>query len=211
MSRTRIKICGITRPQDARAAAVLGADAIGLVFYPPSKRFVSAEQAREIASVLPPFVGRVALFVNEDASTIRRVLEAVPIDLLQFHGEEREADCCQYGIPYIKAARMRPGLDLLEFAAAFPSAQGLLLDAWAEGYGGAGRTFDWSLIPTSIPLPMVLSGGLNASNVSAAVARLEPWAVDVSSGVESSPGIKDPRRIADFIAGVIHGDALRSS
>lgn len=211
MSRTRIKICGITRPEDARAAAALGADAIGLVFYPPSKRYVSVERAREIAAALPPFVGRVALFVNETEATIRHVLEAVPIDLLQFHGEEGEADCLRYGKPYLKAARVRPGLDLLEFAAAFPSAQGLLLDAYVEGYGGGGKSFDWSLIPASIPLPVVLSGGLNASNVSEAVARVRPWAVDVSSGVESSPGIKNPHRIAEFIAGVTNGDALRPS
>jgi len=204
--RTRVKICGITRPEDVLSAVELGADAIGLVFYPPSPRHVGIEQAWEIARLLPPFVALVGLFVNEPKLTVRRVMEAVPIQLLQFHGDEDEAYCRSFHAPYIKAARVRPGLDLLKYAAAYPSAQGLLLDAFAEGYGGAGKTFDWSLIPSDLPLPVILSGGLDAANVTEAVRRVRPWAVDVSSGVESAKGIKDAQKLAAFVAGVRDAD-----
>ncbi|GAB4170476.1 MAG: phosphoribosylanthranilate isomerase [Rhodocyclaceae bacterium] len=206
MKRTRIKICGITRAEDARGAAALGADAIGLVFYPPSPRFLTPGQALEVARAVPPFVTRVALFVNESEEAIRRVLASVPVDCLQFHGEETEAECARYGRPYLKVARVRPGLDLLEYARSFPSAQGLLLDAWVEAYGGAGQRFDWSLIPAALPLPLVLSGGLTADTVGQAVRGLRPWAVDVSSGVESSAGVKDARKMAEFIAAVRAAD-----
>lgn len=206
-SRTRIKICGITRPQDARAAVECGADAIGLVFYPPSRRYVSLDQALAIARSIPPFVAVVGLFVNEERANVGRIVDALPLQLLQFHGDELEADCTGFGLPYIKAARVRPGFDLLEYAALFPSAQGLLLDAFVEGFGGSGKTFDWSLIPQLIPLPLVLSGGLNASNVAAAVKAMRPWAVDCSSGVETAPGIKDERKIAEFISEVRNGEA----
>ena len=206
MLRTRIKICGITRPEDARAAVELGADALGLVFYEPSPRSVSLEQAWEIARVVPPFVTLVGLFVNETKLTVRRVMEAVPIQLLQFHGDEEESFCRSFHAPYIKAARVRPGLDLVKCAASYPSAQGLVLDAYVEGYGGGGKTFDWSLIPPSLPLPVILSGGLEAGNVAEAVHAVRPWAVDVSSGVEAAKGIKDAGKIAAFIAGVKHAD-----
>lgn len=206
MPRTRIKICGITRPEDARTAVESGADAIGLVFYPPSPRHVTVEQAWEIARVVPPFVILVGLFVNETKLTVRRVVEAVPIQLLQFHGDEEESFCRSFHAPYIKAARVRPGLDLVKYAASYPSAQGLLLDAWADGYGGGGKTFDWSLIPPRLPLPLILSGGLDAGNVAEAVHAVRPWAVDVSSGVETAKGIKDAGKIAAFIAGVRDGD-----
>lgn len=206
MARTRIKICGITRPEDARLAVELGADALGLVFYGPSPRSVTIEQAWRIARAVPPFVTLVGLFVNETKLVVRRVLEAVPIQLLQFHGEEDEAYCRSFPLPYIKAARMRPGLDLVKFAASYPSAQGVLADAWVEGYGGGGRTFDWTLIPPRLPLPLILSGGLNAGNVAEAVRRVRPWAVDVSSGVEAARGIKDAEKMAAFIAGVKHAD-----
>ena len=206
MPRTRIKICGITRPEDARAAVDLGADALGLVFYGPSPRCVSVEQAWEIARVVPPFVTLVGLFVNETKLTVRRVMEAVPIQLLQFHGEEDEPFCRSFHAPYIKAARVRPGLDLVKCAASYPSAQGLVLDAYVEGYGGGGKTFDWSLIPSRLPLPLILSGGLDADNVAGAVRAVRPWAVDVSSGVEAAKGIKDAGKIAAFIAGVKHAD-----
>ena len=206
MLRTRIKICGITRPEDARAAVELGADALGLVFYEPSPRSVSLEQAWEIARVVPPFVTLVGLFVNETKLTVRRVMEAVPIQLLQFHGEEEESFCRSFHAPYIKAARVRPGLDLVKCAASYPSAQGLVLDAYVEGYGGGGKTFDWSLIPSRLPLPLILSGGLEAGNVAGAVHAVRPWAVDVSSGVEAAKGIKDAGKIAAFIAGVKHAD-----
>ena len=206
MLRTRIKICGITRPEDARAAVELGADALGLVFNEPSPRHVSLEQAWEIARVVPPFVTLVGLFVNETKLTVRRVMEAVPIQLLQFHGDEEESFCRSFHAPYIKAARVRPGLDLVKYAESYPTAQGLLLDAYVEGYGGGGKTFDWSLIPPSLPLPVILSGGLEAGNVAEAVHAVRPWAVDVSSGVEAAKGIKDAGKIAAFIAGVKHAD-----
>ncbi|HMM55280.1 MAG TPA: phosphoribosylanthranilate isomerase [Candidatus Desulfobacillus sp.] len=205
--RTRIKICGITRPEDARAAVELGADAIGLVFYEASPRRVSIDQAWQIARVVPPFITLVGLFVNESKLAVRRALEALPIQLLQFHGEEEESYCRSFHAPYIKAARVKPGLDLLEYAASFPGAQGLLLDAWSEGYGGGGKPFDWSLVPRQLPLPLILSGGLHPGNVADAIGRLRPWAVDVSSGVESARGIKDAARMAAFIAGARDGDA----
>lgn len=200
--RTRIKICGITREEDLRAAVELGADALGFVFYPPSPRFLSDVRATELARGMPPFVTLVGLFVNEDAATVHRILKQVPLQLLQFHGEEDAAYCRQFGLPYIKAARVRPGLDLLEYAASFPDARGLLLDAYVEGYGGVGQTFDWNLIPRNLPLPLILSGGLDAINVGVALRTLRPWAVDVSSGVESSKGIKDAEKVAAFITGV---------
>ncbi|MBZ0124819.1 MAG: phosphoribosylanthranilate isomerase [Rhodocyclales bacterium] len=206
MNRTRIKICGITRPEDARTAVELGADALGLVFYAPSPRCVSVEQAWEIARVVPPFVTLVGLFVNETKLTVRRVMEAVPIQLLQFHGDEEESFCRSFHAPYIKAARVRPGLDLVKYAESYPSAQGLLLDAYVEGYGGGGKAFDWSLIPPRLPLPLILSGGLDAGNVAEAVHAVRPWAVDVSSGVEAAKGIKDAEKVAAFIAGVRDGD-----
>jgi phosphoribosylanthranilate isomerase len=202
VKRTRIKICGITREEDLRAAIELGADALGFVFYPPSPRFLSDARAAELARGMPPFVTLVGLFVNEDAATVRRILKQIPLQLLQFHGEEDAAYCRQFGLPYIKAARVRPGLDLLEYAASFPDARGLLLDAYVEGYGGVGQTFDWNLIPRNLPLPLILSGGLDAANVDDALRTLRPWAVDVSSGVESSKGIKDAGKIAAFITGV---------
>ncbi len=202
MHRTRIKICGLTREEDVRAAVSAGADAIGFVFYPPSPRFVSFERAAELARLIPPFVTTVGLFVNAGRDYVENALEAVPLQVLQFHGDETEADCFGYGLPYIKAGRMRPGLDLLKYAASFPSAQGLLLDAFVEGYGGGGETFDWSLIPSGLPLPLILSGGLHAGNVAEAVRCVQPWAVDVSSGVEAAKGIKDADRITEFVAGV---------
>ena len=202
MSRTRIKICGITREEDLRSAVLLGADALGLVFYPPSPRYLSAPRAAQLARLMPPFVTSVGLFVNEDARVVQSILKVVPLQLLQFHGEEEDGYCAQFGLPYIKAARVRPGLDLLEYAESFPGACGLLLDAHVDSYGGAGKTFDWRLFPESLPLPLILSGGLHAGNVAAALATVRPWAVDVSSGVESAGGIKDAKLIAEFRAGV---------
>jgi phosphoribosylanthranilate isomerase len=206
LHRTRIKICGITRTEDVLAAARLGADAIGLVFYPPSPRFVAADQARAIALAVPPFVTVVGLFVNAEPTWVRGVLNRVPLQALQFHGDETAADCEAYGRPYIKAARVGPGMDLLEYATSFPTAQGLLLDAVVEGYGGGGKTFDWSLIPSRLSLPLILSGGLHPGNVSQAVRAVRPWAVDVSTGVEASKGVKDARKIAEFVSGVRDGD-----
>jgi phosphoribosylanthranilate isomerase len=207
VSRTRIKICGITREEDLDAAVAAGADAVGFVFYPPSPRCLTPVRAAELARRVPPFVSRVGLFVNEDEDTVAATLEVVPLELVQFHGDEDAAYCQEFGKPYLKAARMRPGLDLLEYAHAFRSAQALLLDAYVEGYGGIGQTFDWSLIPKQLPLPMILSGGLHAGNVVGAIRDLRPWAVDVSSGVELAKGIKDAARIAAFVAAVKSADA----
>lgn len=207
--RTAIKICGLTRKEDLLDAIDAGADAVGLVFYKPSPRYVNLARARELARWVPPHVCLVGLFVNAPAEEVRTVLNAVPLDLLQFHGDadyETEAYCRQFGKPYLKAARMAPGFDLLEYASRYPSAQALLLDAFVEGYGGGGKTFDWSLIPKSLPLPIVLSGGLDPDNVTAAVRAVRPAGVDVSSGVEKDKGIKDAARITAFIAGVKKAD-----
>ena len=205
--RTRVKICGITRARDGVAAASAGADAIGLVFYPPSPRFLSVERAREIRDALPPFVQTVALFVNPDAAQVAQVLGRVQPSLLQFHGEEAPQFCAQFGVPYVKACRVAPGVDLLKYLRAFPSANGWLLDAHVEEYGGVGAGFDWSLVPEKLERPLVLSGGLTRENVAVAVRRVRPWAVDVSSGVESTKGIKDAAKIAAFIAEVRNADA----
>lgn len=202
MQTTRIKICGITRDCDLEAALHAGVDAVGFVFYPPSPRCLSLEVASGLARRVPPFVTRVGLFVNAEPTRVREVLASVPLDLLQFHGDEEAGYCEQFGRPYLKAARMRPGVDLLEFARAYPSAQGLLLDAWVEEFGGVGKSFDWSLIPQHLPLPLVLSGGLHVGNVVEAVTKIRPWAVDVSSGVEIAKGVKDADKIAAFVAAV---------
>ena len=204
--RTRVKICGITRPGDARAAADAGADAIGLVFYPPSPRFLSVERAVEIRDALPPFVQTVALFVNADAAQIAQVLGRVKPSMLQFHGEETPAFCAQFGVPYVKAARVRQGLDLIEYLRPFKSAAAWLLDSFVEAYGGVGERFDLSLVPRSLERPLIVSGGLEAGNVGEAVRRIRPWGVDVSSGVESAKGIKDAAKIAAFISEVRNAD-----
>ena len=204
--RTRVKICGITRPADAQSAARAGADAIGLVFYPPSPRFVSIERAIEVRNALPPFVQCVALFVNPDAAQVAQVLGQVQPSLLQFHGDETREFCAQFGVPYIKACRVADGVDLLEYLRAFPDANGWLLDAYVDGYGGEGKSFDWSLVPAERDRPLVLSGGLARDNVREAIRRVRPWGVDVSSGVESAKGIKDPAMVAAFIKEVRHED-----
>jgi phosphoribosylanthranilate isomerase len=205
--RTRIKICGITRPGDAVAAAQAGADAIGLVFYPPSPRFLNVERAREIRDALPPFVQAVALFVNPDAAQVAQAIGRVHPALLQFHGEETPDFCAQFGLPYVKACRVTQGVDLVKYLRPFSTASGWLLDAHVEEYGGVGASFDWSLVPARLERPLVLSGGLTRENVRQAVRRVRPWAVDVSSGVESSKGIKDAAKIAAFIAEVRNADA----
>ncbi|MBW7859752.1 MAG: phosphoribosylanthranilate isomerase [Rhodocyclaceae bacterium] len=206
MARTRIKICGLTRPQDVVAAVEAGADAIGLVFYPPSPRSVSVERAVELTALVPPFVTTVGLFVNPQPQQVSAVLDRVPLQVLQFHGDEPEPACSGYGRSWIKAARMQPGIDLVEFCALHPRAAAILLDAFVDGYGGGGKVFDWSLIPEGLNRRLILSGGLDPDNVTAAVRRVRPWAVDVSSGVESAKGIKDAARIAAFIAGVRDAD-----
>ena len=203
---TRIKICGLTREEDVDAAVAAGADAIGFVFYPPSPRYLSPRRAAELVRRVPSFIDVVGLFVNEAPESLLAVCEAVPINLLQFHGDEDGAYCRQFARPYLRAARVRPGLDLVEFARAFPDARGLLLDAFVEGYGGGGHVFDWSLIPPELPGFLVLSGGLTAANVGEAIERVRPVAVDVSSGVETGKGIKDHSKIAAFVAAVRNAD-----
>ena len=204
--QTRIKICGLTREIDVEAAVAQGADAIGFVFYPPSPRYVTPERAAELARLIPPFIDVVGLFVNESVAGIQAACAMVPINLLQFHGDEDADFCCQFSRPWLRAARVRPGLDLVEFARNFSAARGLLLDAFVEGYGGGGHVFDWKLIPPGLPGHLVLSGGLNAGNVGDAIQRVRPAAVDVSSGVEKSKGIKDHDKIAAFIAAVRKAD-----
>lgn len=209
MSRTRIKICGITRPEDARAAIDCGADAIGLVFYPKSPRAVSIAQAQAIAAVVPPFVTLVALFVDAKASEVGAVVESLPVGLLQFHGDESPDHCQQFARPWLKAVRVRPETDIGAIAGTYAGARGLLLDAFQEGVpGGTGRSFDWSLVGSDVPLPLVLAGGLNPSNVGQGIATVRPFAVDVSGGVESTPGIKDSRRIREFVAAVREADRV---
>jgi phosphoribosylanthranilate isomerase len=196
----RVKICGITRLQDARYAVEAGADALGFVFYEKSPRHVGAAQAAALCAALPPFVTAVGLFVDAEPDFVSAVLAQVPLDLLQFHGDESPADCAAFGRPYIKAIRVRPETDLLKCAADFAAARGLLLDAWVPGVpGGTGERFDWNLIPAQLPKPVILSGGLAPGNVAEAVRRVRPWAVDVSSGVEAAKGIKDPDLVAQFV------------
>lgn len=197
----RVKICGITRLQDLHAACDAGADALGFVFYEKSPRHVSIAAAAALLRELPPFVQAVGLFVNAEPAFIESVLQAIPLDLLQFHGDETPADCVRFGRPYIKAVRVNRDTDLLKCAADFDAARGLLLDAYVPGVpGGTGERFDWSLIPPALPTPIILSGGLTPDNVAEAVRRVRPWAVDVSSGVEVTKGIKDAYLIAQFIA-----------
>ena len=204
---TAVKICGITRRADAQEAARLGAHALGFVFYAKSPRNIANERAAEIFKAVPPFVTTVGLFVNPAVREVENVLKEVPLNLLQFHGEESADFCAQFGVPYIKAVRVKAGLDLLQYAQIYGAARGLLLDAFVDGtHGGTGTAFDWNLIPRGLPLQVILSGGLNPANVAAAIRRVAPWAVDVSSGVEASPGIKDPQKIAAFMKEVRSAD-----
>jgi phosphoribosylanthranilate isomerase len=210
--RTRIKICGIREAGDARVAAEAGADAIGLVFYAASPRYLTPDNAARIAAGLPPFVMAVGLFVNPTESEVRGILGEVPLDLLQFHGDETAEFCERFGRPYIRVVRMEAGTDLVEYAHRFSRARALLLDAHVPGQaGGTGKTFDWADIPRNLPIPVILSGGLTPSNVGRAVREVRPWAVDVSSGVEASRGVKDPRKIVEFIRSVRSEDAGQSA
>ncbi|OLU32274.1 phosphoribosylanthranilate isomerase [Pseudomonas sp. PA27(2017)] len=203
MSVVRSKICGITRLEDGLAAVVAGADAIGLVFYARSPRAVSVEQARAIVAGLPPFVTTVGLFVNMPQRDIEAVLAAVPLDLLQFHGDESAADCEALGRPYIKALRVRAQDDVAALVDAYPSARAVLLDTFVDGVpGGTGQAFDWALVPAKLSKPVILAGGLTPGNVAAAIAQVRPYAVDVSGGVEASKGIKDAAKVKDFVRAV---------
>ena len=205
--RTRIKICGITRVEDALVAVQQGADALGLVFYPPSPRAVTVEQARRITAALPPFVTVVGLVVDEARARLQELLRAVRIDLLQFHGQETAAECSGMGRPWIKAIRMREGIDLPALRQEYAGASALLLDAYEPGKpGGTGNRFDWERIPADMASQVILAGGLDPGNVESAVRRVRPYAVDVSGGVEAGKGIKDAGKIAAFIEGVKRGD-----
>jgi phosphoribosylanthranilate isomerase len=205
--RTRIKICGLTREADVDAAVDAGADAIGFVLYEKSPRHVTLQRATELARRLPAFVMPVGLFVNASDAALDAALQAIPQLLPQFHGDESPQACRRPARPYLRAARMAAGFDLLDFASRFSDAQALLLDAHVDGYGGGGEVFDWSVIPHNVPLPVVLSGGLHAGNVIPGIQLVRPWAVDVSSGVESAKGIKDAEAIRRFCDAVREADA----
>lgn len=201
--RVHVKVCGITRVEDALAAVRYGADAIGFVFWSQSPRSVAPAQAREIASRLPPFVSTVGVYVDPSSDWVEETSDSVGLSLLQFHGEESPDFCSQFRLPYIKALRVRKGMDLLQYSKLYQSARGLLLDTYTAGMpGGTGQVFDWDLIPKDFPLPLVLSGGLNPDNVVPAIKQVQPWAVDVSSGVEIAKGIKDVNKISAFMQGV---------
>jgi phosphoribosylanthranilate isomerase len=208
MLRTRVKICGITRAQDATALVQSGADALGLVFFPKSPRHVTLQQAREIAAGVAPFVTVTGLFVNASADSVREVLASVPLGLLQFHGEETNDQCNCFGLPFIKSIPMKSGTDLLSLMSAYPDAAGFLLDAWQpETRGGGGIVFDWEQIPEGIHTPIVLAGGLTPANVATAIRTVKPYAVDVSTGVERDKGIKSREKIEAFMREVRNSEA----
>ena len=204
--RTRVKICGITRELDARAAVASGADAIGLVFYPESPRYVQIQQAQKIAAAVAPFVTLVGLFVNADSAAVREVMAAVPLALLQFHGQEGNVDCTEFGLPFIKSIAMRSETDLSSETAGYPDASGFLLDTYQPvTHGGGGKVFNWEQVPSIHDAPLILAGGLTPDNVASAISSVRPYAVDVSSGVESSSGIKSKDKILAFMKGVQQG------
>jgi phosphoribosylanthranilate isomerase len=205
--RTRVKICGITRVEDAISAVNAGADAIGLVFYAPSPRALTITQAQQIVAAIPPFVSVVGLFVNATQNEIEAVLSKVRLDILQYHGDETASDCQQINLPYYKAIRVKADTNLLQCEAEFKSAKALLLDTYSEAaVGGTGQVFDWNLIPKNMTKPVILAGGLTADNVALAIRQVMPYAVDVSGGVEANRGIKDAAKIAAFIRGVSNAD-----
>lgn len=207
LPRTRVKICGMTRPDDALLAAQLGADAIGLVFHAASPRFVEIERARRIVAALPPFITLVGLFRNEEPAQVRAVVASVPLHLLQFHGDEEPAACAAFGLPYIKAVPMGAGADVHDYERRFSTAQALLLDSHGgPTMGGSGQPFAWGRIPSERHQPLILAGGLNADNIAAAIRQVRPYAVDVSSGVETAKGIKDAQLMRAFLRGVYDGD-----
>ncbi len=209
-ARTRVKVCGLTRPEDALAAARLGADAIGIIFYPPSPRGVDIDAARRVRAAVPPFVTVVGVFVDPEPDFVRRAIAEVALDMVQFHGDEPPEFCQAFGRPYLKAVRVREDVDLNRFARRYASARALMLDSYERGMkGGTGKTFDWSLIPDELELPFILAGGLTPENVAEAVASVSPFAVDANGGVEASPGIKDPVKIEAFIREVNRGQTIK--
>ncbi len=198
--RTRVKICGITNIDDALAAVDEGADALGFVFYKPSPRYIDIQNAKNIIDKIPPFISKVALFVNADAGFVNKVIKQLSIDLLQFHGDESEAFCQSFNRPYMKAIRVQEKTDMDLMAKQYHSSSGLLLDAFdSSQYGGTGQAFDWALMPKNFPLPMILAGGLNVANIAKAIKKTQPYAVDISSGVEKSKGLKDHLLIQQFM------------
>ncbi len=202
-NRVRVKICGITRVEDAIAAADAGADAIGLNFYPRSKRVIDISRAKAIIKALPPFITTVGLFVDQDSAYIQSLVKELDLDLLQFHGDESQEECLAISKPYIKAIRMKPGIDLKDLILEYDSCSGILLDAYVSGLaGGTGTSFEWDRVPQNLQKPVILAGGLNPENVYDAVQVVKPYAVDVSGGVESEPGIKDSSKIIEFIKNV---------
>lgn len=212
MKRTRVKICGITRQEDAWAAIDAGADALGFVFYAPSPRAVSAAQVQAIIKNLPPYIGKVGLFVNASASEVQQVIDTTSLDCLQFHGDEAADYCEKFNLPYYKAIRVKPEVSLVQCELDFASASALLLDTFSEkAVGGTGQTFDWGLIPAGLKKPLVLAGGLNPLNVADALQQVQPYAVDVSGGVEAQKGIKSPEKIAAFMQQVTQYDARRNA
>lgn len=208
-SRTRVKLCGLRTSQDIHAAVQAGADAVGFVLYPPSPRAVDVAEAAALAALLPPWVTPVALFVNPDVAEVKAALTAIPRLMLQFHADEDDGFCSQFGVSYLKAARMHEGLNLVEFSQAYPGASAILVDALVQGYGGGGHAFDWSWLPPAGTLakPLILSGGLSVDNVAQAIHRVHPFAVDVSSGIERSRGLKCPQRMVAFCRAVQAADA----
>ena len=207
--RTRVKICGITRPEDGRAAAQAGADAIGLVFYDRSPRYVEVDRAAEICAALPPFISVVGLFVNAPREQVESLVSRLPVDLLQFHGAEAADQCEGFGRPYIKAIGMKEDIDVAGVMQAHPQASGFLFDTWQpDNHGGGGVTFDWARLPGIGDRPAILAGGLTPDNVEQAVRQTRPWAVDVSSGVEQDKGVKSAEKIEAFIRGAVRGDTM---
>ena len=205
----RVKVCGITRVEDALTAIRLGANAIGFIFWDKSARYIDPNEARKIVMALPPFVSVVGVYVDPSSEWVEETCSIAGLNLLQFHGDELPEFCSQFPLPYIKAVRIRSGIDLLQYATQYSSSNGLLLDSYVEGIpGGTGRTFEWSLIPENLSLPLILSGGLHPENVCAAIRKAKPWAVDVSSGVEITKSIKDEDKIAAFMTGVRDGEKL---
>lgn len=203
MMRTRVKICGITNVEDALLAVAAGCDAIGLVFYKPSPRYVLPGVAAKIVAAIPPFVSVVGLFVNAASDEIDQILKQVHLDIIQFHGDESPEDCERVGRPYIKAVRVKSDTNLIQYASDYTGARALLLDTFVDGHpGGTGQAFDWGVIPNELPIPIILAGGLNQDNVAQAIRRVKPYAVDVSGGVEKNKGVKDADKIAAFMRGV---------
>lgn len=199
----RVKVCGITRGEDAQAAIRYGADAVGFVFWLQSARYIDPAVAAKITASIPPFIVAVGVYVDPDVAWVEETIRVAKLSLLQFHGDEPPEFCNQFSLPYIKAIRVKSDTDLLQYAKRYRSASGLLLDTYAAGVpGGTGHTFDWQLIPSQLSLPLILSGGLNPDNVVSAIQQTKPWAVDVSSGVEASKGIKDEKKIFAFMQGV---------